>query len=63
MITTPSLCHWLPAADDDVNTTLPPAENVVDPPAFIIGLDGRGFTVMVPLAVLVQPFASVPVTV
>ena len=29
----------------DVNVTLPPVQNVVDPPAVIVGVAGVGFTV------------------
>ena len=32
-------------ADDDVNTTEPPEQNVVTPPAVIVGVVGIGFTV------------------
>ena len=48
-----------PVADDDVNTTDPPAQNVVGPPAAIVGVDGLGLTVtIVPaLAALEQPEA------
>jgi hypothetical protein len=35
----------LPFADDDVNVTDPPEQNVVGPPAVIIGVDGNEFTV------------------
>lgn len=29
----------------EVSTTLPPAQNVVGPPAVIVGVAGKGFTV------------------
>ena len=37
----------LPLAEEDVNTTLPPAQKVVGPPAVIVGVAGSGFTVTV----------------
>ena len=54
---TPSLYHWLPVADDEVKTTDPPAQNVVGPPALIVGVAGAVLTVTVvpPLAALEQP--------
>jgi hypothetical protein len=53
----PSLYHWLPVAEDEVNTTDPPAQNVVAPPALIVGVDGIALTtiVMPALWTLVQP--------
>ena len=36
----------LPVADEEVKTTLPPAQNVVGPPAVIVGVAGIGLTVM-----------------
>ncbi len=39
--------HKFPVADDDVSTTLPPAQNVNGPPAEIVGVDGNGVTVTV----------------
>jgi len=33
-----------PVADEDVNVTLPPAQNVVGPPAVITGAAGPGET-------------------
>jgi hypothetical protein len=36
-----------PLADDEVKTTLPPAQNVNGPPALIVGVDGTGFTVTI----------------
>ncbi len=37
----------LPVADDDVSTTLPPAQKVVGPLAVIVGVAGVGVTVIV----------------
>ena len=37
--------HRFPLADEEVNTTFPPAQNVVEPPAVIVGVAGIGFTV------------------
>jgi hypothetical protein len=37
--------HKFPVAEDDVNTTFPPAQNVVAPPAVIVGVAGTGLTV------------------
>ena len=39
--------HKFPLADDEVNTTLPPAQNDNGPPAEIVGVVGNGFTVTV----------------
>jgi hypothetical protein len=39
--------HVFPVADDDVKTTFPPVQNVIGPPAVIVGADGVGFTVTV----------------
>jgi len=36
-----------PLADDEVNTTLPPAQKVNGPPAEMVGVAGIGFTVTV----------------
>ena len=36
-----------PVAEDEVNTTLPPAQNVVEPLGVIVGVAGSGFTVTV----------------
>ena len=49
-------------ADDEVNRTDPPVQNVVGPPVEIVGVDGIGLTVtVVPrLVALAQP---VPVTI
>ena len=46
-----------PVADDEVNTTDPPAQKVVGPPAPIVGVDGLGLTATVvpALAALEQP--------
>ena len=47
---------------DDVSVTEPPAQNVVGPPAVMVG-DGGGLTVtLVAAEVAEQPFASVTVT-
>ena len=40
-----SLYHWLPVADDEVNNTDPPLQNVVGPPGVIVGVAGIAFTV------------------
>ena len=48
-----------PVADEDVRTTEPPAQNVVGPPAVMVGTGGTGFTVtVVEAAAEVQPFAE-----
>ena len=39
--------HKLPVADDEVNTTLPPAQKVNGPPAEIVGVAGNAVTVTV----------------
>ena len=36
-----------PVDTEDVNTTEPPSQNVVGPPALTVGAGGIGFTVMV----------------
>ena len=36
-----------PLAEEDVNTTLPPAQKVNGPPAVMVGVAGIGFTVTV----------------
>ena len=53
----PSRYHWLPLALLDVSVTLPPVQNVVGPPALMVGVAGIGFTVTVvgAEAALVQP--------
>ena len=44
-----------PVAEELVNVTLPPAQKVVGPPAEIVGVEGRGLTVItVPAEVAVQ---------
>ncbi len=55
----PSLYHWLPIADDEVNTTDPPVQNVVGAPAAIVGAGIVAFalTVVPALAALEQPEA------
>lgn len=56
--------HVFPVALDDVNTTLPPVQNVNGPLAETVGVLGNGFTVMVVEAVEeVHPFPSVTLTV
>ena len=35
----------MPVAEDEVNNTDPPLQNVVGPPADIVGVDGIAFTV------------------
>ena len=37
--------HKLPIGSEDVSVTLPPSQNVVGPPAVIVGVEGKGFTV------------------
>ncbi len=52
-----------PVADDEVRVTDPPAQNVVGPPAVIVGVAGSGLTVTV-VAVEVaeqEPFETVTV--
>ena len=53
----PPRYHWFPVALDEVSVTLPPVQNVVGPPALIVGVDGIGFTVTLVAAdaALVQP--------
>ena len=49
--------------DGAVNVTLPPAQNVVGPPAVIAGVAGLALTVTdVAALVALQPFAFVTVT-
>ena len=38
--------HKLSVAEEDVNTTEPPEQKVVGPPAVIVGTVGSGLTVM-----------------
>ena len=51
--------HWLPVALLDVSVTLPPSQNVVGPPAVIVGVAGTGLTVTLvgEEAALGQPLA------
>ena len=44
-MSTAFLYHWLPVAEDEVNNTDPPWQNVVAPPGVIVGVDGIAFTV------------------
>jgi hypothetical protein len=37
--------HWLPDALLEVSVTLPPVQNVVGPPALMVGVAGVGVTV------------------
>ena len=54
----------LPVADDEVNTTDPPAQNVVAPPATIVGVDGIGFTVtVVPALAILEQLEAETITV
>lgn len=39
--------HTFPVAAEEVNTTLPPAQKVVGPPAVIVGVAGKALTVTV----------------
>jgi len=53
-----------PVADDEVNVTEPPVQNVVGPPATMIGTPGEGFTVTVvteDVATHPDPFPTVTV--
>ncbi len=45
LIRLPSLYHWLPLTEDELNVTLPPLQKGVVLPAVIVGDDGTGFTV------------------
>ena len=51
-----------PVDSGAVSVTEPPAQNVVGPPAVITGVDGRALTVIVVVAVALQPLAFVIVT-
>jgi hypothetical protein len=52
-----------PEAADEVNTTEPPVQKVVGPPAVIVGVAGFAFTaITVGAEVAEQPFPSVYVT-
>ena len=44
-IAVPPLYHWLPVADDDVSTVLPPVQKLGVP--LIVGCGGVGVTVTV----------------
>ena len=58
----PSRLHWFPVAADEVNTTEPPAlQNVVGPPADMVGVDGVGLMVIVEEPVKSAPIAVQPV--
>lgn len=52
-----------PVADEDVKVTEPPAQNVVGPPAVIVGTGGSGFTVTTVGAEVAEhvPFETVTV--
>lgn len=54
-----------PVAADDVKTTEPPAQNVVDPPAVMVGTAGSGLTVTVTAVDVAEqvPFETVTVKV
>ena len=54
LIRTPPLYHWLDAAAEEVNVTLPPEQRVVDPVGVIVGVDGNELTVNDFVAVLKQ---------
>ena len=62
-MSSPLYCHWLPVVEDDVSTTEPPSQNVIEPENVTEGVVGVGFTVtaMVFDASELQP-ATVPVT-
>jgi len=51
--------HKFPDAALDVNVTLPPAQNVVGPPAVIVGVAGKALTIIVLVVEFVQPLPSV----
>ena len=56
--------HVFPVEDDDVKFTDPPAQNVVDPPVVIVGVEGIAFTITdtgAEVAVQPDPFVSVTV--
>lgn len=40
----PSLYHWFPVAWEEVRTTEPPEQRVVDPPAVMVGAAGPAVT-------------------
>jgi hypothetical protein len=56
--------HELPVGCEEVNVTLPPAQNDNGPFALIVGAAGIGFTTMCTVSdgSEIQPFASVCVT-
>ena len=56
-MSTASLYHWLPVADDELSNTEPPAQKVVAPPGVIVGVAGIAFTVIV----IVFDVAGLPV--
>ena len=50
--------------EDEVNTTDPPAQNVVAPPALIVGVAGAGLTVtVVPALIALEQPEFVTITV
>ncbi|MNE05539.1 hypothetical protein D3C80_981070 [compost metagenome] len=55
--------HVFPVVEEEVKVTDPPAQNVVGPPAVIVGVGGTGFTVTVVAADVVEhePFETVTV--
>ena len=57
------LDQTLPAACEDVKTTDPPSQNVVAPPALIVGADGKAFTVNTPVDGVLEHVPSVTTTV
>ena len=65
VISTPSLYHWYVVAVVELSTTSPPVQNVVGPPALIVGVDGNAFTVtdVAALGALTHPLALVTTTV
>jgi hypothetical protein len=62
-ISSPLYCHWLPVVEDEVSTTEPPSQKVVEPENVTDGVAGVEFTVTVMVfdASELQP-ATVPVT-
>lgn len=58
LIAVPFILHWYELPVLAVNVTLPPEQNVVDPPAVIAGV-GNAFTVTTAVAVFVQLFEFV----
>ena len=63
-IAVPFRFHWLPVAEDELSTTELPWQNVVGPPAVIVGVAGVGLTVTVVIAeVALQLLPLVTVTV